>query len=446
MKKLLFLISIGITIQSFSQQDLTVYEMRSMPQAHMINPSKMPYSRGYVLLPALSGVYLSVNNTGFTYNDAFEYRDDSIHLSMDKALKSMKELNDIGFDLRTTLFGFGFRSGSSYITFNVEEKISTRFTYPKTLMEFVWKGNASDDFLDKRVPIDGLGIDYMQYTEIALGYAKDIDEKWSLGAKAKVLSGVANFQTTTSELGILTSSDDYSLHLDGQFGYKTAGAMAGILDSNVEFADAIMNSITGNLGFALDLGATYHYNDKLSFNASLIDLGLINWTKGVINKTSKPVTYSYAGQSIDDWLSGDNTKGFVTAFDSLVDQIEWVEDNESYSTSLPLKTYLGVNYQLWPKTDLNALTYNEFYNGNLRSSLRFGITQRVRNFLMATINYSIYGRSAANIGAGLTVNGGPWQFYFVTDNALAFAIPTAVKNYHFRVGVNLTFSNNFNLN
>ena len=446
MKKIIILLFMGMAFAVQAQQDLTMYEMRSMPQGHMINPSKMPYARGYVLLPGLSGIYASINNTGFTYADAITRDGDSLNLDLSNAIDKMADLNDIGFDFRTTLFGFGFRTGASYFSFNVDAKISTRLTYPKTFMEFLWYGNASSQFLDKRVPLDGLGLDYMQYNEIAFGYARDINEDWTVGAKLKMLSGIANFQTTQSELGIRTSSEDYGLYLDGQFAYKTAGAMSGILDTNVEFMDALSNSVTGNLGFAVDLGATYRYNDKLSFNASLIDMGLIKWTEGDINSQTSNVTYSYRGESLDSWLKNENTEGFRTALDSLVGEIQWTVDSASYSTSLPLKTYLGVNYQILPKTDLSALTYNEFYEGKLRSSIRFGVTQRIRNFLMATVNYSIYGKSAANIGAGFTLNGGPWQLYFVTDNALAFIVPTQVKNYHFRVGINLTFGNNFSQN
>lgn len=440
MKQLLITFFSLLTIGLFAQQDLTLYEMRSMPQAHMINPSKMPYSRGYVLLPALSGVYLSINNTGFTYADAFTLNGDSIDMDLTRALERMDDLNEIGFDFKTTLFGFGFRSGASYFTFNVETKLSTRVTYPKTLLEFAWYGNGSPQFLGNRIPLDGLGLDFMQYNEIALGYARDINEDWTIGFKGKVLSGVANLQTTESQLGLRTDPDDYGLYLDGKLAYRSAGAMSGFLDSNITYEDALVNSLTGNLGFAADFGATYRVNDKLSFNASVIDLGYINWKQGVNNRATNEVTYGYRGESLDSWLKNNNTEGFRQAIDSLGDQIQWTEDSTSYSTWLPTKTYFGVNYQLFPKTDVNALTYNEFYNGSMRSSIRFGITQRVRNFIMASLNYSIYGKSAANIGAGLTLNGGPWQLYFVTDNALAFVLPTQVKNYHFRVGINLTFS------
>lgn len=430
-----------------AQQDLTLYDMRSMPQAHMINPSKMPYARGYLLLPGVSGAYVSLNNTGFTYNDAFSLNaNDSLDMHLDKAIDKMQDLNEIGFDLRNTLLGFGFRTGASYWSFNIDQKLSARIDYPKELFQFVWYGNASPQFLGKRVPLDGLGLDVQQYAEVSLGYARDINEDWSAGIKVKALSGIANFQTTQSKLGITTTEDNYALELDGQFAYRTGGAMAGILDSNTTIEEALQSAALGNLGFAFDLGATYRYNDRLSFNASVLDIGLINWSEGVSNASTNDVTYTYSGASLDEWLNNNNTEGLRTSLDSLIGQIEWQRDSTPYTTLLPIKTFLAANFQVLPKTEINALTYNEYYNGNIRSSLRVGMTQRVRNFLMASLNYSIYGRSAANIGAGLTVNAGPFQFYFVTDNALAFVLPTGVKNYHLRFGLNLTFANNFSLN
>ncbi len=435
------------TLSLGAQQDLTLYDLRSVPQANQINVSRMPYSRAYVSLPVISGVYLSPYNQGFTYSDMF-YVDDTNALRIDipKAIAEMDDLNDMGIDFRTTLLGFGFRTGASYITFNIESKISGRFTYPKTLFEFLWYGNGHPDYIGKRLALDGLGGDYMQYTEFSLGFARDLNEKWSAGVRAKYLSGLANLKTTDTRLGLTTSADDYSIKLDGALSYRSAGAMTAILDSNVEFNEAISQSITGNYGFAIDLGATYHVTEKLSLSLAVNDLGFISWNSNVVNGTSNDVEYYYDGQDLNDWIEGGatgNGTGLTKVLDSILEGVEFEEDNNPYTTTLPIKTYLGANYQLFKKTDANFLTYNEFYNGKWRSSLKVGITQKVRNWFAATVNYSIYGRSYTNVGLGFSANAGPVQLYVVSDNALAYLFPDQVRNFHLRFGLNLTFANNF---
>lgn len=427
-----------------AQQDLTLYELRAVPQANMLNASRTPLCQGFVLLPAVSGAYVSVYNEGFNYSDMVKYDGDSLRVDMTKGISRMKKLNDFGGDFKTVLFGFGFRTGATYITFNIEEKVSARFTYPKTLFEFAWYGNADPRFLDQRVSMDGLGLDYMQYTEVSLGWAKDINEKLSIGVRAKYLSGLANFKTSNTQLGFTTSSDAYEIKVDGAFAYKSAGAMSQILDSN---ETDIVQSITGNHGGAIDLGFTYRFDHKLSISGAVNDLGMIRWNSGVNNGVADTVNFTYSGENVKDWSqSSVSGKGIVGALDTLFSGIEFNPNQEAYTTWLPTKIYLGANYRILQKTDLSVLSYNEFYNSRFKTSFRVAVTQRLRNWLMATVNYSFYGRSASNVGVGLSVNGGPIQFYMVTDNIVSYMLPNKNKNFHLRFGINLTFSNNFSQN
>lgn len=449
------------SIQGVAQQDLTLYELRSAPQSHSLNPSKIPLCKGYLLLPGISGGYASFNSEGFTYSDAFQLNaDKTIHLKLDDAIDKMKDLNNISFDLKVPILGFGFRMGAGFATFGIETKNSTRFTIPKSLAEFIWLGNGHEKFLGSRASFDGLGVDILQYTEFAFGYARDFNEKWTFGIKAKYLSGQAFIRTTESTLGITTNASDYALTLDGKIAVQSAGIdVSGLLLNQFlssssaggafeleSVGEDLIESSTSNHGGAFDFGATYRLNEKASFNASVLDLGLINWASSAITRTSKPISYTYDGISVTDINGGTEAEGIVGALDTLYNSIEFEEKRESFTTTLPLKVYAGGNYRVFPKTDVSVITYNELYSGRFKTSVRFGVTQRIRNSLMATLNYSVFGNSAANVGAGFTLNAGPVQLYTVTDNVIAFLIPEKSKNFHLRLGINLTFGNNFSQN
>ena len=458
MRKLasVLILVLSLFLNGTAQQDLTLYELRAAPQSHSLNPSKLPLCTGYLLLPGISGAYTSINSEGFTYADAFQLNSDkTIDIKLNDAIEKMKDLNNISFDFKAPIFGVGFRMGAGFASFGIETKGSSRFTIPKTLAEFIWLGNADEKFLGKRANFDGLGIDLMQYTAIAFGYARDFNEKWTFGIKAKYLSGQAFLRTTKSSIGISTNSENYAITLDGQLQIQSAGVAGLVIDSLLNFngfnfsdiGNQLTNAGSGNHGGAIDLGATYRINEKISFNASVIDLGFINWAASAVTKTSKPTSYTYDGIAITDIASGkDDTESIIGSLDTLFKSIEFDEKQESFTTTLPIKIYAGGNYRILPKTDLSIITYNELYNGRFKTSLRFGVTQRVRNFLMATLNYSVYGNSAANIGAGFTINAGPVQLYTVTDNVIAFMLPKKSKNFHLRIGINLTFGNNFSQN
>lgn len=458
MKRVLIVfVTFFLVSELFAQQDLTLYELRSAPQSHSLNPSKIPLCKGYLILPGLGGGYGSFSSNGFTYSDIFKYngKGKPLEVTIGDGIDKMKDLNQIGFDLRIPIIAFGVRAFGGFTSFGVETKISNRFTIPKTLAEFVWLGNGSQEFLGKRASFDGLGANFLQYTEVALGYARDINDEWTAGIKLKYLNGQAYLNTTESKLGITTNADNYAITLDGQFNTESAGVQLFNIDSIVRFKapdidemeDNIGNSDFGNHGGAIDIGATYKINEKLSVNMSVLDIGVISWGKSAKVRNSKSISYTYEGISINDYTGeSGSAQDIVNTLDSLYKGIQFTEEKKKITTVLPVKIYAGGNYRLLPKTDVSALSYSEIYNGTFKTAIRIGVTQKVRNFLMATLNYSIYGNSAANVGAGFTVNAGPVQLYVVSDNVIAFITPENTKNFHMRAGINLTFGNNFSQN
>ncbi len=453
MKKIfLHIVYVFAAVSGVAQQDLTLYELKSAPQAHSLNPSRMPYSKGYLLLPGLSGGYFSFNSEGFAYSDALQLNDDnSIDVKLGDAIEKMKDLNNIGFDIKAPILGFGFSLGAGYASFGIENKSSTRFTVPKTLAEFIWLGNGDDKFLGNRAAFDGLGVDFMSYTEVAFGYARSITSRWTVGLKAKYLSGQGYLRTTESSLGITTNADNYALTLDGSVTAQAAGVPGLLVDSLLGFGglnidavgDQLISAGSTNHGGAIDIGATFRIDEKFSANVSVLDLGLINWGNTAVTKTSKPISYTYEGLEVSDFSGeSDGTENIVETFDTLFSNIEFTEEKGTFTTLLPVKVYLGGTYRILPTTDLSALSFNEYYNGRFKTSFRVAVTQKVQNFLMATLNYSVYGNSVANVGLGFTINGGPVQLYVVTDNVIAFILPEDSKNFHLRAGINLTFGNN----
>ena len=179
-------------------------------------------------------------------------------------------------------------------------------------------------------------------------------------------------------------------------------------------------------------------------NTQLLDSIFIGIAKNLDNPNLE--NDGYLVGKINELKENINTDGVLGGLDTIFRGIEFQEDKQAYKTWLPTKIYLGANYRLFQKSDVSFLSYNEYYNNRFKTSLRVAFTQRVRNWLMATINYSFYGRSAANVGLGFSVNGGPIQFYAVSDNALSYLFPTKTKNFHLRVGINLTFANNYSQN
>jgi hypothetical protein len=193
-----------------------------------------------------------------------------------------------------------------------------------------------------------------------------------------------------------------------------------------------------NSGFGLDLGASYKVNDKLSLSASLLDLGIINWKDDVQNYTSNDIDYSFRGINIEGFLQDS-----LDVFDELVDSLNTVfeqdENNNAYSTSLQTRFYLGGRYELTKWLDVTGLFFSEVINKKYRGALHVGANAKVNQWLSATLNYGYYGRSWSNVGIGLSLRGGPVQFFLSIDNIMVGVVPLNQRNLHFATGLTLLF-------
>ena len=112
--------------------------------------------------------------------------------------------------------------------------------------------------------------------------------------------------------------------------------------SNLEDTDSIIGYIrnTKNKGFALDIGATYEFSDKITFGASLIDFGTIRWRDGTYNLNGN-ASYKYNGVDLSQSLNEDDAdyKSVDDVLDQMLDSLEnsyKIENSEKiYSSPIP---------------------------------------------------------------------------------------------------------------
>lgn len=418
-----------------AQKNFTLYQLENTPQSFYLNPGFKQNNRVYVTFPALNH-NVSFMNSGFRLNDALtsNSQNDSLILNPQSALSKMKELNYLNLELTNEIFGFGFKIKKNYFSFSLTNRFQTRLTYPQDLFELAIEGNGND-LLGQRASLDGLGLNLTSYFEYAIGYNRDINDKLTIGGRVKFLSGIANITTTKSELGITTDANSFALTIDGSSEINTSNITPFTDSNSVDYnpISAVFNF--GNSGLGVDLGASYKYSEKLNFNASIIDLGYIKWMTNVRNYVSNDVNYTFEGINLNDALDSIDIGGNVS--DTLQSVFKQTENNNSYTTALRTKFYIGGKYHVTKYFNAGFLIYNEIIGQkyNLGSSISANV--QLKNWLGASLNYSVYGRSLSNIGFGLSLKGGPIQFYAMTDNILAFINPTAVRHVHASFGLNI---------
>ena len=458
--------------------------MPSIPQITQVDPASFPDSKLDIGLPIISSVYGSVFNTGFSIGDIFYQNVDGIMMpDVDNAISKMSSNNFFILNGSTDLIFVGFKTGDgkNFFSFNVTEKLDFTFNYPKDLIVLAMEGNGNN-LLGKRASLDGLGFDFTHWREYAIHWVHDVHHKFSYGARLKYLYGMENFTTDVSYMGIETDQNTHALKFDMAFDFRTSGLPQVMVDGDIPvigglntndsismqqsgFSPGYINNYLfnrNNRGLGIDFGFNYHISDKLLLEASVLDLGFINWNSYTANSKLEAWDYEYDGISNPISIFGDGSSvGFLK--DVLEDSIEedlknnYSYSNESYSTALRTKIYASMEYTVDHNNFVSLSLYSSFVRGVWRRGLGLAYNYHLGNFLSATASYSIYNRSYSNLGFGVSVNLGPVEIYCLTDNVLAFGtlnprdnflsstassinIDTKkVRNGQIHFGLNLTF-------
>lgn len=432
---------IGGTISA--QRNYTSYALENTPQSHIFNPAFKPSSKIFISIPGLSMHSIGVSNSGFTLSDLLSERpqDDSLQIDPENAISKMKEHNFLTMESYNEIFAFGIRVKKNYFSFGITNRFNSSFIYTKDFFQLAAEGNGQT-FLGERVSFDGTEINVNSYAEYAVGFNREFSDKLEIGARIKVLSGIANVNTKESKFGLHTDATTFALTIDGSAIINTSGVKP-LYDSLApdDYAPYENAYNFQNLGLALDLGATYKLTEKIKVSASLLDLGFINWKTDNATFELNDINYRFDGVNLNEFLNDTTDAVFTSIQDTLTNLFSQEENNAEYRTGLATRFYLGGTYDLTKNIKVGATLYNEIVKSNYRAAAILSGTIQLKHWLSATVNYSQYSRSLGNIGAGISLRGGPVQFFIVTDNILGFITPEKSKNVHASFGINLMFGN-----
>ncbi len=428
-----------------AQNDNTLYFMPSVAQSIYMNPTHIGTHKVLIGLPFLSSNYFYFGNSGFRYRDFVRRSGDSLTLNMQNGIDKMARRNIFMTAYNTDLLFLGIRKDKTYLTLNITEKINTNFIYPKGFFELVWNGNGA--YLGERLSFDGLAINFDHYREYSLGIARKYGSKWTLGWRAKLLQGLSNVQTTRSRFGLTTDEVTFDLKLDGSLEINSSG-LYPIVNNEESFGFRDYFLQFRNIGLATDIGVTYEFNEKLSFNASILDLGFIRWRNEVQNFIRDDFEVEFRGVDAEEIFRIYNQGNFAEwqqdGLSKVLDSLETIfnlEQNDNpYSTWLSSRLILGAHYQLNQSQSLGAMFDGRFIRGIFRPSFTMAYNMRFNQILSTSFNYSIFNRELLNFGFGLCSNLGFLQLYLMTDNILAPILPTHMKNIHARFGLNFVFN------
>ncbi len=430
-----------------SAQTNTLYYMDGVHQSLFLNPAYQSNCNFTLGLPAISGINIVFDNNAFSYNNWFQKSTnspDTLILDFNNIKDNLHKNNYANFTTAVPILDLGFWIKNSYFTFSIINKTDIAISFPYELVELAIDGNGNYIGADNPMIIDNFGSNSMNYHEFAFGLSKQITHRLFLGARIKLLFGTSNIDSRNSEIKITTDADTYALGIDTDISFNLSGPFTITRDSTgliediqVDDSDPLSYALSaGNLGLALDMGATYKFNDNFDFYGSVTDLGFINWGKNVINLTQKE-SYTFTGLSLDS--IGTDYSEFDAILDSLDRFTKFKESNLDYTRMLNAKIFLGATYSPADFMNFGFLSKTSFIGSTITQAFTLSANFHPIKWFSGSLSYTAASGKYNNFGIGMAVNAGAFQLYMLTDNLNSALWPKDAKSIAVQVGLNLTF-------
>lgn len=442
-------IIIAVCLSLFStflpaQEELMLHSLPDIWHSNATNPAFFPEKKFLVI--GLPGIGLDAAHSGdITYRDVFVKQGGKTVVDFGNIINRLDPVNDLFFEQRNEVLNIGLKlPGKMFLNAGYANRLSGVFKYPKSLPELLWKGNAP--YVGQQVDI-ALKADISDWNEWSLGLAKDFGAL-KIGAKAKLLTGVSALFTDPDhqQASVYTSNDIYQLSLQTDYGIYSSSIISAIDTSDLGFdltlADAKRKLFSKNTGTSFDLGVQAQLSERLSIDASLLDIGAkIKWDDKA-NYFLSQGNYSYDGQEFPgtNIINGTDSLDFNTKLDTLNDIFHFEKTAKTFETTLPLRGYMGVKYELTKRFSLGLSAYFT-HKKDAQNNFSLGASARFKplKWLSLGAMYSINRRSAANFGFHLAAKVGPGQLYLASDNLLnAFSVKNSAA-VNFRAGASLLF-------
>lgn len=477
-KLCLYLLFSFLFVKSIAQNKQVAYGFDELPQTLMLNPgAEVGYDK-HIGIPFLSNFYLQIgaSSKNVTYNNVIANSD-----NFNDLLRNVYDL-DLGSDdyflinqqFEFLNIGLRLKNPDYYLSFGMYQEMDGFSTYPQELAQLYFEGDDKngDGIPEENVPTNFNEVNFIgDVTGVFhIGISKKVNDKLSLGARLKLISGSLNVQSKNNDGKYSLSSTNSAFEHNFEnmnVIFNSSGFIDGDgkrLSSGLsqQFVGLFFGS--GNYGLGLDLGLTYHFTEKLTFTASLLNLDYINYSNEVTTYTLEedfvlPDTSYFSptpGDELNYWEDkiGDYYNDGLIPVDTL--QIGYKSYrspilNTSISYSLDGKqggsksafrnVSCDTNSSQRGKlsSEVGVQTYTAFRPETTIWAITAFYTREIIRNWNTKITYTYDKFSSKNIGLGVSVHLQNFNFYASADNLLNLPKLKDSNYQSFQFGMNFIF-------
>lgn len=358
------------------------YFMEGSVARGLLNPALQP-QRGYLNLPSIGSTHAEISTNSLGLQDAIDVIGSSGEFyHNDKFYNSLKSMNELSSSIRTDVISFGFYKGENFWSFNVGSRVDLDAYIPKELFRYL-RTTDQEGFSwgDQEFDIRNEKLRLNAYIEVGLGYSRAINERLSIGGKAKFLLGAGNLKLNINNLYIRGNEAG----IDSEFQVKSDAYMEAsskgleLEEENNYISDLDYNTFgIGGYGASFDLGASYRLLDNLTVSAAVLDLGFISWSKS---------NSQIAQANQNTTINKDNCSNEVVDFELYGMQ---KMENKARTTSLSPTLVVGGEYGFFNnKLGVGLLSTTRFGLLKTYSELTLSANYRPTKSINATLSYSM---------------------------------------------------------
>ena len=303
MKTLRYTLAIALltavsSLSAFAQQNLrTAYFLDGYTYNYKLNPAMAP-ERGFFAVPMIGnfGVGAETNLAVSTLlyptgnGNMTTFLNSSV--ADNEFLDKLNTLNSLNVSINESILAMGFRTGKSFHTLDLSLKADESASLPKDLFAFMKTGSSNGA---TAWDISRTGIRVDSRLELAYGYSRSISDWIRVGARAKMLFGIVRADALIDDLQLQMTGDEWSVTAhgtaeisapvpNGEAGSDVDPTFITLITAPFEVVEDIAEGVEDyyskpNVGFAIDLGATFDFLEYFTASVSVLDLGFIGWNQ-----------------------------------------------------------------------------------------------------------------------------------------------------------------------
>ena len=221
MKRIIISISIllATVFSTFSQNVHSLYFLNEWSQRHSLNAAFAP-EYGYFSLPVLGGIDLGLSTNMGLKTFIFPYQSQYatfLHPAIDAQtfFNGLSQNNYLRQSMDLNLLSFGFYTKqNSFWSFDITLKENLNVNLPLDLFRFMKLGMANSN--NNVYNLKNFGIDQSNTAQFSLGYSRDINSQFRVGANLKFLVGLSSEKINYSKFDISLSQNKIELNAVGE--------------------------------------------------------------------------------------------------------------------------------------------------------------------------------------------------------------------------------------